>query len=121
MGGGMSELITHHFSSGLYAKETRLPAQHVLVQHAHKYEHLSILAQGSVELMVDGVKSIIHAPACITIEAGKHHGIKSITDVVWYCVHATEYTDVDDIDLVLAQPINTEVVNSITQTLVMEA
>lgn len=117
MGGGM---INHYFSSGLYTKETKIPAHHVLVQHSHKHDHFSILAQGSVELMVDGVRSVVHAPACLTIEAGKHHGVKSLTDVVWYCIHATDYADVDDIDTVLAEPINTEVVNSITQTLVKE-
>jgi hypothetical protein len=54
-----------------------------------------------VELVVDGVKSVIHAPACLTIEANKHHGVKSLTDVVWYCIHATECTDTDEIDEVL--------------------
>ena len=101
-------MIHHHFSSGVYAKETRIPAGHVLVQHAHKYGHLSILASGSVELLVDGIKSIVEAPACLTIAAGKHHGVKSLTDVVWYCVHATDCTDEDDIDEVLIVPSNVE-------------
>jgi quercetin dioxygenase-like cupin family protein len=101
-------MIRHHFSSGVYAKETRIPAGYVLVQHAHKHDHLSILASGSVELAVDGEKSVVHAPACLTIAAGKHHGIKSITDVVWYCVHATDCTDEDDIDEVLIESGNTE-------------
>jgi mannose-6-phosphate isomerase-like protein (cupin superfamily) len=57
-------------------------------------------------MAVDGVKSIIHAPACLTIAAGKHHGIKSITDVVWYCVHATDCTDENDVDEVLIEPDN---------------
>ena len=99
-------MIHHHFSSGVYAKETRIPAGFVLVQHVHKHDHLSILASGSVEMAVDGVKSIIHAPACLTIAAGKHHGIKSITDVVWYCVHATDCTDENDVDEVLIEPDN---------------
>lgn len=101
-------MIHHHFSSGVYAKETRIPAGYVLVQHAHKHDHLSILASGSVEMVVDGVKSIVSAPACLTIAAGKHHGIKSITDVVWYCVHATDCTDENEVDDVLVQPSNTE-------------
>jgi quercetin dioxygenase-like cupin family protein len=71
------------------------------VQHKHKFDHLSILASGSIELMVDGERKIVHAPACLTIEANKHHGVKSITDVVWYCIHATECTDTDEIDEVL--------------------
>ena len=101
-------MIHHHFSSGVYAKETRIPAGYVLVQHAHKHDHLSILASGSVEMVVDGVRSIVDAPACLTIAAGKHHGVKSLTDVVWYCVHATDCTDEDDIDEVLIVPSNVE-------------
>lgn len=97
-------MINHHFSAGVYAKETRIPAGHVLVQHKHKFSHLSILASGSIELMVDGERKIIHAPACLTIEADKHHGVKSLTDVVWYCIHATECTDMDEIDEVLIVP-----------------
>jgi mannose-6-phosphate isomerase-like protein (cupin superfamily) len=101
-------MIHHHFSSGVYAKETRIPAGYILVQHAHKHDHLSILASGSVEMVVDGVKSIVDAPACLTIAADKHHGIKSLTDVVWYCVHATDCTNEDDIDEVLIVPSDVE-------------
>jgi len=94
-------MIEHFFSAGVYAKEARIPAGNILVQHKHKFDHLSILASGSIELMVDGVKLTVHAPACLTIEANKHHGVKSLTDVVWYCIHATECTDVNEIDEVL--------------------
>jgi quercetin dioxygenase-like cupin family protein len=97
-------MINHHFSAGVYAKETLIPAGQVLVQHKHKFSHLSILASGSIELMVDDERKIIHAPACLTIEADKHHGVKSLTDVVWYCIHATECTDIDEIDEVLIVP-----------------
>lgn len=100
-------MIQHHFSSGVYAKETRIPAGFVLVQHAHKHDHLSILASGSVELVVDGVKSVVHAPSCLTIAAGKHHGIKSLTDVVWYCVHATDCVDENEVDETLIVSDNT--------------
>ena len=100
-------MIQHHFSSGVYAKETRIPAGFVLVQHAHKHDHLSILASGSVELVVDGVKSVVHAPSCLTIAAGKHHGIKSLTDVVWYCVHATDCVDENEVDKTLIVSDNT--------------
>jgi quercetin dioxygenase-like cupin family protein len=110
-------MIHHHFSAGVYAKETRIPAGYVLVQHAHKHDHLSILASGSVELAVDGEKSVVHAPACLTIAAGKHHGIKSITDVVWYCVHATDCTDENEIDEVLIESGNTEKMKELAESL----
>lgn len=113
-------MINHHFSSGVYAKETRIPAGQVLVQHAHKYDHLSILAQGSVEVVVDGKKEILHAPACLTIEANKHHGVKSLTDVVWYCVHATDCADEDEIDEVLIAPSNIASAQAVLSTLQKE-
>ena len=105
-------MIEHYFSSGVYAKESRIPAGHVLVQHSHKHDHLSILASGSVEIAVDGKTSVINAPACFTIEANKHHGVKTLTDAVWYCIHATDCTDENEIDDTLIQPADmTEFVN----------
>lgn len=108
-------MIKHHFSSGVYAKETRIPAGSWLVQHIHKHSHLSILASGSIELVVGGEKSVLHAPACLSIAAGKHHGVKSLTDVVWYCIHATDCTDEDEIDEVLIVPANGAQIQNIAQ------
>ena len=93
----------HHFSSGLYAKEMKIPAGYVAGTHAHKYDHLSILATGKVVLHRDGVKTIFTAPACITVEAGVHHMIEAIEDAVWFCLHATEETDETKIDAVLIE------------------
>lgn len=110
-------MIEHHFSSGVYAKETRIPAGSWLVQHAHLHSHLSILASGSVELMVDDKTSVLHAPACLTIEAGKHHGVRSLTDVVWYCVHATNCTDEHEVDNVIIAPMNEKKVSELAEKL----
>ena len=98
--------IHHHFAAGVYAKETRIPAGHTLVQHKHHFDHLSILASGSVELMVNGDRQVVHAPACLTIKANKHHGVKSLTDTVWYCIHATDCANAEDIDEVLIAPMD---------------
>jgi mannose-6-phosphate isomerase-like protein (cupin superfamily) len=110
-------MIQHHFSSGVYAKETHIPAGSWLVQHAHLHDHLSILASGSVELMVDDKTSVLHAPACLTIEAGKHHGVRSITDVIWYCIHATNCADADEVDNVIVAPMNKDAVLELAQKL----
>ena len=99
----MEMLIHHDFSSGVYAKEARIPAGYLCVQHKHKFDHLSILATGSVELLVDDKVSVVHAPACLTIEAGKVHSIRAITDVMWYCIHATDCTDIESVDEVLIE------------------
>jgi len=107
--------IKHHFSSGIYAKEAFIPKGKWLVQHTHKFDHLSILAQGSIELIVDDKITVIHAPACLTIAAGKHHGVKSITDVVWYCIHATDCVDENEVDNVVISDMDLHQVRKIAQ------
>jgi quercetin dioxygenase-like cupin family protein len=94
-------MIAHHFSDGLYAKETHIPAGQMLMQHKHNYSHLSVLAKGKVVVVKDGDIQIVEAPACIEIVAGENHGVKAITDVVWFCVHATDEKDPSKVDEVL--------------------
>jgi quercetin dioxygenase-like cupin family protein len=93
--------ISHHFSDGVYARKMLLPAGHFAVTHAHEYDHLSILAAGVVELEADGVVQMLRAPACVTILANTHHQITALEDAVWFCIHATDETDVDKLDEVL--------------------
>ena len=49
--------------------------------------------------------------------AGKHHGVKSLTDVVWYCIHATDCTDEDEIDEVLIAPMDVVQMRGIAQVM----
>ena len=90
--------IEHHFGGGVYAKATAIPAGVELTQHRHKFDHLSILARGTARVTVDGREGLLVGPACITIKAGQVHKVQALTDVVWYCVHATECTDPTTVD-----------------------
>lgn len=94
-------MIEHHFLGGVYAKETHLPAGSVGVQHAHEYDHCSILSSGSA-MVGDGVEFRTYsAPAHIVIKAGVQHEVRALTDCVWWCIHATDETDPTKIDEVL--------------------
>ena len=90
----MSNII-HHLVGGVYAKETRIPAGKTLVQHKHKYDHLSVLASGSVIVDFPEMQITYNAPAVITIRAGRNHGVRALTDAVWLCVHASSVADDD--------------------------
>lgn len=87
--------LTHHLAGGVYAKQTHIPAGMVLVQHKHRYDHLSVLASGTVELEVDDQRSTLTGPVCLTIKANAHHGVKALTDAVWFCIHASAVADDD--------------------------
>jgi quercetin dioxygenase-like cupin family protein len=94
-------MITHHFSDGLYAKEVHISDGEMLMQHKHEYSHFGILAKGRVVFVKDGDIQIIDAPACLDIVAGQNHGIKAMTDCVWFCIHHTDEKDPSKIDDVL--------------------
>jgi len=96
-----SDGIRHHFFPGMYAKEVRIPEGYVLVSHKHLFDHLSILASGSIMLGVDGKRTLHKGPAALNIVAGQNHEVHALTDVVWFCIHATDETDVDKVDEIL--------------------
>jgi quercetin dioxygenase-like cupin family protein len=94
-------LIRHLFADGLYAKESHVPANMLLAKHTHDYTHFSILAKGRVRVWADDVMTEYEAPACIEIKANVEHEVQAITDVTWYCIHATQETDPEKVDQVL--------------------
>lgn len=93
--------LVHHFCSTVYAKETRIPAGLQLEQHAHTYDHLSILAKGWVNVVVDGETKEYRAPACIKIAAHKRHSVVALTEAVWFCIHGS--ADEQDADRSLVE------------------
>lgn len=94
-------MVNHNFGGGVYAKEVKISAGHTLVQHIHKFDHLSILAAGTARVIVDGAETEYHAPSCVLIAGGKRHGLQAVTDIVWYCIHATDETDAAKADAAL--------------------
>ena len=90
--------VAHHFGGGSYAKETFIPAGVRLEQHSHPHAHLSILASGRASVEAGESLRDFEAPACINLEAGVEHAVTALTDVVWYCIHATHDTDAATVD-----------------------
>ncbi|MFB9244502.1 AraC family ligand binding domain-containing protein [Massilia antarctica] len=95
--------IKHYFSGREYAKEMTLPAAYYAETHVHKFDHLSILASGTVTVTLDGVAQTHVGPTCLTIRAGQVHRIEALTDSVWFCVHAHEGNDPDAVDRILVK------------------
>lgn len=66
--------------------------------HMHNFDHVTLLAVGSVEVDVEGSKSVFKAPHMIYIIAGKSHFLTALEDnTVAYCVHALRSTDAEEI------------------------
>ncbi len=69
--------------------------------HYHHFDHITLLAVGSVSVEVEGYEpKIFHGPTFITIEKDKKHKFTALTDnVVCYCVFALRDLDGDVTDI----------------------
>lgn len=99
----LPDVLKHHFSDGLYAKESFIPKGMKAPKHVHNYSHLSILASGKVSVETEDSCVIYDAPACIEIKAGIFHEIRAIEDSIWFCIHATDEKDESKVDQVLIE------------------
>jgi quercetin dioxygenase-like cupin family protein len=103
--------VHHHFigqehKRGVYAKELHIPAGYELVSHSHKYDHLSILASGTIMLTVgDAPGGLLIGPRAITIAAGVAHSVQALSDAVWFCIHPHDETDPATVDEIILKGI----------------
>ena len=66
--------------------------------HKHVYDHVNLLAQGSIELEVNGEKTVYTAPSYIFIDRDHFHKMTALEDnTVSICIHAIRDDDSGDI------------------------
>jgi quercetin dioxygenase-like cupin family protein len=90
--------MEHFFTEGVYARKMLIPAGTQVPTHKHAYDHLSILAQGRVRVAVGRVAKEYVAPAMIEIKKDIAHTLSAVEDSVWFCVHATDATDIESLE-----------------------
>lgn len=70
----------------------------VEIGHTHQFDHLTLLASGSLKVVVDGVESVFNAPHMIYIHKDKVHELTALeNNTVAYCIHALREVGSDDI------------------------
>jgi quercetin dioxygenase-like cupin family protein len=66
--------------------------------HAHQFDHLTLLAKGTLKVTVEGISSEFTAPHMIYIHKDKVHELEALTDeTVAYCIHALRDKDNNEI------------------------
>ncbi len=57
--------------------------------HAHPYDHMTLLAKGSMSVTIGDKETVFTAPSMIYIEANTQHTLTAASEqTVAYCVHA---------------------------------
>ncbi len=68
--------------------------------HVHNYDHLTLLAYGSVKVDVEGNITTYEAPQMIFIAKGKRHFLEATKpNTIAYCVHALRNSESEDADI----------------------
>lgn len=95
----------HYFAPGMYARELFMPAGVLVVGQIHKFKHISIMAYGDVTVYTeqDGGKRYRGYNVVIS-EAGAKRVLYPHADTMWTTVHATDLTNVADIEAQLIEP-----------------
>lgn len=89
-------VVEIHIIDGIFVKQMLLRrAGQYAPQHAHRYDHLSMLAAGSVRVWADGVcLGDKTAPTGICIPANQKHVFLALEDnSVLYCIHNVSRAD----------------------------
>lgn len=87
----------HILVPGVYAKATFVRKNVKFYSKKLPVEHITILAHGEM-LVVNGERKTRYAaPATLILPADTRVMCFSLTDLVYYCIHATDETDVEEL------------------------
>jgi len=90
--------LKHTFADGCYIREIYNPAGQILLTKIHKKKHPFFLMEGEMLVLTDkGVETLV-APHYGVTEPGTQRIIYSKTDCKFVTVHATESTDIEEIE-----------------------
>lgn len=95
---------THHFATGIYAREIFIPKGTLLTGKIHKTDHLNILSKGEITVLTDGGMKRLKAPCTFVATAGTKRAGYAHEDSVWTTIHASLETKLDKLEAELISP-----------------
>jgi hypothetical protein len=94
----------HYLAGGVYARELLIPKGVVVTGKVHKGDHLFFVMSGDLEVMTDDGVKRIKAPAILSSKAGIKRVAYAYEDTICVAVHATDKTEIKDIEDELVEP-----------------
>ena len=90
--------LKHSFAEGLYIRELTVPAGILTVTRCHKFAHPAFLLKGELSVLEEGGIRHVKAPAYFITPKGTKRIIYHHTEVILVTVHATNKTDIQEIE-----------------------
>lgn len=105
--------LTHTFAPGVYIREIFMPKGAFILGHEHKTEHVNIVTQGVVRVMIDGVVEEISAPHTFISGPGIRKVLYIVKDTKWITIHPTRETNLIKLERRLIRKSNAFINNQI--------
>ena len=96
--------LKHSFAQGLYVRQITVPAGVLLTGKIHKFSHAFFLMKGDISILMDGYVKRLKAPCSFITPAGTKRVVYHHADTVVTTVHATEETDLEEIEAQIVAP-----------------
>jgi len=94
--------LTHKFAPGMYVREIFIPKGTCVVGKIHKHDHPNFILKGEVLVITEHEgKEHLKAPLSIISKAGTKRIVLALEDTIWITVHATNETDLMEIERVV--------------------
>jgi hypothetical protein len=91
--------VAHIQADNVYIKSTYVPRQVKFYTKQTPDSHVAILAHGEILMLPQDADPVRYrAPASYVIPANSRIAFVTLEDCVFYCVHATQETDLDVLD-----------------------
>lgn len=92
----IDESTFHHHCEGVYAREYRLPAGHMVIGRVHKQACFNVMLEGRMVITSSELPpKEVAAPQFFISQPGEQKALYAHEDVVFITFHATEETDPD--------------------------
>ena len=90
---------THEFTPGLYTRTVELKAGDRVLSKVHRTEHPFFILKGVVQSWSPGAGwTVVQSPYRGVTRPGEWRAVVAVCDTVWSTVHATDKTDVAEIE-----------------------
>jgi len=90
--------LKHSFADGCYIREVFNPAGQLILTKIHKKQHPFFLMEGEMVILTEDGAKTLTAPHHGITEPGTQRVIYSKTDCTFVTVHATNNTNIEDIE-----------------------
>lgn len=89
---------THHFAPGIYLRSLFLPAGTVLTGKIHRFETMNVLVFGTLKVTTNDGMRELKGPYVFNSQPGMKKAGYAVTDCLFYNIHPTDLTDLDEIE-----------------------